>query len=197
MRSQSNTRPSVDNRLAAHHDLPIAAALFSPFPFSRRPSKLTNEDATPQLRRYFDLNDYCRDWFQASILKRLERAEADVTVFLHHVNIRARNLDQTIAFYVDALGLTEGFRPPFGFPGAWLYDGAKPAVHLVLASSDPELPDATLDHVAFAYDALDPILTRLGELGLSHTAPKRVPGTDIRQCFLRDPNGVTVELQGP
>jgi catechol 2,3-dioxygenase-like lactoylglutathione lyase family enzyme len=107
-----------------------------------------------------------------------------MTVHIHHVNIRTADLEATIAFYVDAIGLTVGDRPPFGFPGAWLYDGAQPAVHLNLVSEAPR-------------NALDPALARLDRLGLRYTRPKPVPGTDIRQCFLRDPNGVTVELQGP
>jgi hypothetical protein len=39
-------------------------------------------------------------------------------------------------------------------------------------------------------------LARLTRLNLRHTPPKLVPGTQIRQCFVKDPNGVTVELQG-
>jgi catechol 2,3-dioxygenase-like lactoylglutathione lyase family enzyme len=125
------------------------------------------------------------------------RSETDVGVLLHHVNICARDLKATIAFYVDAIGLTEGARPPFGFPGAWLYDGARAAVHLNLVGEEPDSARAALDHVAFAYDALDPVLERLHGLGLRATPPTTVPGTAIRQCFVKDPNGVTVELQGP
>lgn len=44
-----------------------------------------------------------------------------MAVSLHHVNIRAGDLEATIAFHVDAIGPTEGWRPPFGFAGAWLY----------------------------------------------------------------------------
>ena len=120
-----------------------------------------------------------------------------MAVSLHHVNIRAMDLEATIAFYVDAVGLTEGPRPPFGFPGAWLYDGARAAVHLTLVGQEPAGGRPALDHVAFAYDALDPVLERLRRLGLRATPRTTVPGTAIRQCFLKDPNGVVVELQGP
>ena len=54
-----------------------------------------------------------------------------------------------------------------------------------------------VDHVAFAYDALDEALARLDRMNLRYTRPTLVPGTQIRQCFVKDPNGVTVELQGP
>jgi catechol 2,3-dioxygenase-like lactoylglutathione lyase family enzyme len=120
-----------------------------------------------------------------------------MAVQLHHVNIRARDIEATVAFYVGAVGLTEGERPPFGFPGAWLYDGTRPAVHLTLAAEPAGDAAPAVDHVAFAYDALDEALARLDGLNLRYTSPKLVPGTGIRQCFVTDPNGVTVELQGP
>ena len=60
-----------------------------------------------------------------------------MAVHLHHVNILAEDLEATVAFYVEAVGLTKGERPAFGFPGAWLYDGARPAVHLTLAAEPP------------------------------------------------------------
>jgi catechol 2,3-dioxygenase-like lactoylglutathione lyase family enzyme len=104
-----------------------------------------------------------------------------------------KDLEATVAFYVEAVGLTKGERPPFGFPGAWLYDGALPAVHLTLAAEPRAGAAAAVDHVAFAYDALDQALARLDRLNMRYTPPKHVPGTSIRQCFVKDPNGVTVE----
>jgi len=120
-----------------------------------------------------------------------------MAVHLHHVNVRAEDIEETVAFYVEAVGLTKGARPPFGFPGAWLYDGARPAVHLTQAAGPADKAAPAVDHVAFAYDALDEALARLDRLNLRYTSPKYVPGTEIRQCFVTDPNGVTVELQGP
>ena len=120
-----------------------------------------------------------------------------MAVQIHHVNIRTRDLEGTIAFYTEAVGLTNGYRPNFGFPGAWLYDGARPAVHLNLVRDGFETGENALDHVAFAFDALDPILARLDRLKIPYHGLKPVPGSEIRQCFVKDPNGVTVELQGP
>ena len=51
-----------------------------------------------------------------------------MAVQIHHVNIRTRDLEGTIAFYTEVVGLTNGYRPDFNFPGAWLYDSARPAV---------------------------------------------------------------------
>jgi len=55
---------------------------------------------------------------------------------LDHVNIRTRQLSVVRAFYTDVLGLKDGPRPPFGHPGAWLYAGDRPVVHLWLGTAD-------------------------------------------------------------
>ena len=50
---------------------------------------------------------------------------------LDHVNLRTTQLDKMIAWYSDILGLRQGERPDFGFPGAWMYAGDTAVVHLV------------------------------------------------------------------
>ena len=40
---------------------------------------------------------------------------------LDHFNIRTRKLADTVRFYEDVLGLENGDRPNFAFPGAWMY----------------------------------------------------------------------------
>ena len=42
---------------------------------------------------------------------------------LLHVAIKTNDLEATIRFYRDVVGLTEVHRPDFGYPGAWLGDG--------------------------------------------------------------------------
>lgn len=52
---------------------------------------------------------------------------------LDHFNIRAHDLDGMRDFFVDVIGLSEGDRPSFEFPGHWLYgaEGSGAVVHLV------------------------------------------------------------------
>lgn len=72
---------------------------------------------------------------------------------LDHFNIRTRKLAETVSFYEELLGLTNGDRPNFAFPGAWLYSEGKPVVHLVDISptSEPQKPDSgAVHHIAFA-----------------------------------------------
>ena len=49
-----------------------------------------------------------------------------------------------------------GERPPFPFPGAWLYCGDEPVVHLVGVDEQPEKPGKLpqLEHFAFSAKGL-------------------------------------------
>ena len=49
---------------------------------------------------------------------------------LDHYNVSTRKLDETVHFYETVLGFTNGPRPPFNFPGAWLYSSGYPVLHL-------------------------------------------------------------------
>jgi catechol 2,3-dioxygenase-like lactoylglutathione lyase family enzyme len=69
-----------------------------------------------------------------------------------HVNIRTSRLDELIEWYTQVLGLKVGFRPPFSFPGAWLYLGDTAYVHLVgRDGADPvgSEVELKLEHFAF------------------------------------------------
>jgi catechol 2,3-dioxygenase-like lactoylglutathione lyase family enzyme len=113
---------------------------------------------------------------------------------IDHINIGTHQLEATRAFFRDVLGLTEGWRPDFTFGGAWLYAGDGAVVHLV-DLTDPKRPsdEAALDHFAFRIDDFDDATRRLDAAGVRYRAVT-VPNAPIRQIFLRDPNGVNIEL---
>jgi catechol 2,3-dioxygenase-like lactoylglutathione lyase family enzyme len=115
---------------------------------------------------------------------------------LDHFNIRTRKLAETVSFYEDVLGLEKGARPNFAFPGAWMYSEGKPVVHLVDISSTAEAqkPDSgCVHHVAFASRGFDTMRQRLKSKGMRFEA-RQVPGGDLWQIFVNDPNGVMIEL---
>ena len=116
---------------------------------------------------------------------------------IHHVNIRTRDLERTVAFYTGAIGLKQGERPGFGFSGAWLYDDEQPAIHLNAVAEEPSPTENAFDHVAFSVDALDDVLARLDSLNVRYYGLRPIPNSTLRQCFVKDPNGIIVELQGP
>jgi catechol 2,3-dioxygenase-like lactoylglutathione lyase family enzyme len=117
-------------------------------------------------------------------------------VGLSHYAIRLapEAVDNTAAFYADVLGMTRGHRPPFKFPGAWLYAGNLPLVHLI-GTADQEKPADTgrLDHIAFDAKDIAQMRAHLTARGVAFTE-RQVPGTDLRQLFVHDPNGIRIEL---
>lgn len=112
---------------------------------------------------------------------------------LDHVTIRVSDLTRSRRFYARALGLTEGARPPFKFPGAWLYAEGVARVHLVAGRPISGLETGAFDHVAFQGRDLPGTLARLERLGIAATQ-RRVPGRGQHQVFLRDPDGIRIEL---
>jgi catechol 2,3-dioxygenase-like lactoylglutathione lyase family enzyme len=115
---------------------------------------------------------------------------------LDHFNIRTRKLDDTVRFYEDVMGLEKGPRPNFAFPGAWMYSEGKAVVHIVDISKTDEAqkPDSgVVHHVAFASRGFDGMKQRLESKKMPYDA-RQVPGGDLWQIFVDDPNGVMIEL---
>jgi catechol 2,3-dioxygenase-like lactoylglutathione lyase family enzyme len=113
---------------------------------------------------------------------------------IDHINIGTHRLAETRAFFVDVLGLEEGWRPNFGVGGSWLYAGDQAVVHLVeLDEAKKPSSEAALDHFAFSIDDYDDIVRRLEAAGHEYQ-PTDVPNAPIRQIFIRDLNGVNIEL---
>lgn len=135
---------------------------------------------------------------------------------LNHYSIRTTDLAACERFYCGLLGLAVGPRPPFPFPGLWLYAGdttqwAHAAVHIIgIDRNDPAglqqyLGDrdeqslqgsGALDHVAFFATGLADTLKRLREHGVQ-PRERTVPLLGLHQLFVDDPNGIVVELNFP
>ena len=135
---------------------------------------------------------------------------------LNHYSIRTTDLDACERFYCGLLGLVVGPRPPFPFPGLWLYTGdtgvwANAAVHIIgIDRNDPAglkqyLGDrdeaglhgtGAVDHVAFFATGLAETLQRLRSQGIE-LRERTVPLLNLHQVFVDDPNGVVVELNFP
>jgi catechol 2,3-dioxygenase-like lactoylglutathione lyase family enzyme len=111
-----------------------------------------------------------------------------------HINIGTHHLQETVAFFRDAIGLQLGWRPDFPVGGAWLYAGDTAVVHLVdLPQAKLPSSEAALDHFALRIDDYDAAIARLDAAGVRYRAVD-IGGTAIRQINLRDPNGVNIEL---
>jgi catechol 2,3-dioxygenase-like lactoylglutathione lyase family enzyme len=112
---------------------------------------------------------------------------------LNHVSVIARDLEESIRFYVDELGLTPLPTPNFGFPVLWLEAG-EGQLHLFERPGEPP----SHAHVALEIDDFMPIYLRMKELGaLDHetfgNAMYELPDGAV-QMYVRDPAGNLVEL---
>lgn len=142
---------------------------------------------------------------------------------IDHYSIRTLDVEASRKFYTEVIGLTVGPRPAFPFPGLWLYNGEPPAdlehahgnygiVHVMgVDSDDPQGlidtvgyrdPDTlkgstgALDHVALSVTGRAGMLERCRRLSVSFFE-RTVPALGLHQVFIKDPNGITVELNFP
>ena len=134
---------------------------------------------------------------------------------LDHYNIRTTRYAETVKFYDEALAMKARRAPmaAVGSPATWIYDDSgAAAIHLTpVDPADPvgsyarisryrgADPDAAfegsgaVDHIAFECDGYDEIRTRLQAMELAF-AENAFPDFNLRQIFVKDPNGVTLEL---
>ena len=70
--------------------------------------------------------------------------------YIDHHNVVTLDAVALANFHMDDLGLRVGDHPPFPFPGAWVFSGRQPVLHLVELD---EIPDGTgrVEHLAFRY----------------------------------------------
>jgi len=118
-----------------------------------------------------------------------------MTITLDHVNVRCSDLAATKAFFETVVGLVEGARPNFPFPGHWLYAGDQAVVHLVDQNLSG-LPGGkgTVDHFAFRGGDYRTQKAAVEAAGLEFWE-NEVPDLDLRQMFVTGPDDVVVELQ--
>ena len=121
---------------------------------------------------------------------------------IDHYNIRLKQSDLKAVrdFYVNVIGLTEGARPKFQFPGYWLYGGSEAAI-LHLAATLPESaegispakPTGQFDHISLKASDQVSARARLKAAGIPFDE-RPVPGWRMNQIFFTDPAGLKVEL---
>jgi len=125
---------------------------------------------------------------------------------LNHFFIRSENLELTKEFYMTVLGFEVMARPDFPFPGYWLGINGSIQVHLgpsnipnrekyyIGTGSDAANGQTgVIDHVAFLAEEPESFVKRFQEKNISFR-PRHFPESNLYQLFIRDPNGVMIEL---
>jgi len=114
---------------------------------------------------------------------------------MNHFTILTDDLDTTLAFYADFLDLHPGARPPFTFPGAWLYarNGKEPILHVIAGRQKRDLVKGVIDHMAFTGRDLPGTITKLKARNIEHEL-RPLPGSGVWQLFFHDPNNARIEL---
>jgi catechol 2,3-dioxygenase-like lactoylglutathione lyase family enzyme len=138
---------------------------------------------------------------------------------LDHCNILTDKLAETIDFYVTALDMrvSPPARGKDTSEGAYIYDNDDwPVLHV--QGIDPEDPErrfarvrdrlgdlagtlsidafsgsGAIEHIALLCTGYERLAERLSRLGLPMRT-NEVPGRDLRQIFIKDPNGIVLEL---
>lgn len=120
-----------------------------------------------------------------------------------HVGMTSSNLDRTIDFYCGLLGLTLALRKKntrgevaFLDTGSGMLEIGSPYAP-VTKSRDVPPHESGIRHITFAFDDVDAITIRLQAAGIEILeAPRQAIFTEMltRVAFVRDPDGVIVEL---
>lgn len=114
---------------------------------------------------------------------------------LLHVSVLISDLERSLHFYQDILGLdVDPQRPDLGFPGAWLnLSGGQ--IHLLQLENPDPVTDRPAHggrdrHFAVSVDNLSDIKIKLNSHGVRYTESK----SGRLALFVRDPDGNAVEL---
>lgn len=119
---------------------------------------------------------------------------------LFHVAIKTNDLEKTVRFYTDVLGLHSVARPNFGYPGAWLATPGGAAIIHIYAGG-PALgtagraPSGTaaIDHVSISATDFHGFIERFKKHGLDWRE-FNVRDAGLWQLFVYDPSGVQLEI---
>ena len=121
---------------------------------------------------------------------------------LFHTAIRTADLDATVRFYTEVLGMIVAERPPIGFPGAWLKPaqaGADAIIHVYAGDAAREADGSVrtgtgaIDHVSVVCQGYHQFRARFEQFALPYRE-NLVPATPLWQLFIYDPNGIQLEL---
>lgn len=127
---------------------------------------------------------------------------------INHLLILANDMPAMYDFFIDVIGLEDGTRPPFPFPGHWLYSDGEPLIHLAQRDGDAgrvaylgvahgtDAGTGVIDHLALIGADYPTFVARLKRLGAAHSV-RHIPAERQVQIFVPGPEGVKIEMLFP
>ena len=118
---------------------------------------------------------------------------------LDHIALLVRDLDKSVAFLTDVLGLTEMPNPMGGTAIRWIEIGDGRRFH-VQAGDISRVHVEKQTHFALSTPEFDAVLARFRRDAVPFSDMKGTPGAintrpdGMRAVFLRDPNGYWFEI---
>ena len=112
---------------------------------------------------------------------------------LHHYSVAANDLNSSIKFYRDVLGLREIKRAQFVFGGAWFKLPNGQELHVVQRESKKHAPHYRCNHLAFRVSNFRHAYDWLKEHWHSIETYPTLP-TGFQQLYIRDPDGNIIEI---
>ena len=112
---------------------------------------------------------------------------------IDHYTVNVSDLDASVKFYEEIIGLKNGARPNFNFPGAWLYLGDAPRVHLMAGRGNDTEKTGPFDHIAFRGVGVEETEEKLKKNNVEFRR-NDIDDFKLTQLFVHDPDGVMIEL---
>jgi catechol 2,3-dioxygenase-like lactoylglutathione lyase family enzyme len=124
---------------------------------------------------------------------------------IDHITIVVADLERSVRFYAEVLGMERVVRPDFGFPGAWFVSG-RTFIHMNVAG--PEAGQAGFPplganqpargfHFAFEVADCDQAAEQLRAMEMEIVTGPRSRPDGARQLYIYDPDGHLIELCSP
>jgi catechol 2,3-dioxygenase-like lactoylglutathione lyase family enzyme len=114
---------------------------------------------------------------------------------LNHYAIAVLDLEKSIAFYHDILGLDILTRPDFDFEGAWLDCGNGISLHLIV-DKNVAMQNSGSRKLHFAFSVVDIQQTKelIIKLGIQILKDIKPRPDGMLQMFVADPDGYMIEF---